>query len=346
MISSIVHQIKYEIAGFGNAVQNREGLDKLAKLCLAIIEASQYMVGSILIPFKVPLKMFTEFSGSLNIINRGKDICHEMVHEKEKRKHRGALKITKLVTLTIGNGIETVRFFFVVVVNYGKIAARTYTLTLFRVSFAVPGIVLIKDLLIGFSAVLGIVINCKELSNPKNYQRELAMQYKIVKCESRLKWLKAKRNSKEEKAALAALKKFKTDYQNLIISDKELIRNEKNLKNAQIPKNEVRVPDDKKITQQIKICKWKIKTWKELKTIPGNEKKKAKISIINDIFKLVLISLSLSTLFISPLPLVPAFVLFGLLAGITGYRKFCFDKWFDDTPVSLTQKPHYKTKGD
>jgi hypothetical protein len=329
VISSAANCVKDEIAGLGRAAQSREGIDKLFKLCIGFTDASQYIIGNTLLPFKAPLKMFVEFGSSLNSICRLNDFVNNL------DKHKGALKMAKLVTLTIGHGLETVKFLHTVhIIDLGQFAAKTCTLTLFRVSVIIPGIGIIKDVAIGASSILGIVISCKKLSDPTLNRRQQAIQFKIDACKNELALARVEVNSPEENALLRNMNECDDKYSALVKDHPGLIKMEKKLKKAQIAQNTTGNTDTQ---YEINVCEWKIKTWKELKKMSINEKKKAQISIINDVFKLVLISLSLSSLFIAPVFLVPGFVVFGLLAGITGYRKFCIET----SSVSLTPKPQF-----
>lgn len=321
--------IQQEIAGLGRAAQSTEGLDKLVKFATGLIDCSKYVIGDALIPLSAPLKNFSVLTGGLNSINRVNDFI--------SKPPQNLLKWGKLITLSIGNGLETLKFLHMIdLVNLGKFAEKTCSIGIFRI----PGISIIKDIFIGISAVLGIVVGVQTLNDPKLFLRKEAIKLKIEKFEIKAEYL----------AQLAADPELDaSEYFNLSMANRikyarfntnnkvDVIAREKSLKKEQAAKGSMPVD----LKGKIETCKWNLESWRTLKKIPVNERKETKIGIINDLFKLVLVSLSIATLWIAPLTLLPLFAIFGLLAGYTGYRKFCIHSDTPRDPTDLPFKPRF-----
>lgn len=334
IISSAANCVKLEVAALGRASQSIEGLDKLAKLVVGILDSSQYVIGDVLIPFKAPFKLFTDFTSGLNIIGRVDDLADN--EKRNKIKKDGVLGWSKYTSLAVGHVCHTVKLLNTVkIINLGQFAGKTCTLNIFGAARVLPGISTIGDVAIGVTSVLGIVMSYKKLTNPNLPRRQELIQYKIDKFENKLKFLQAQKNGRR-----ADIDKYYELMDRSVLKYKTFEKKYGKIIQPEIEKKQAEKCKGSKARdakEQIKTCKWSLETWKKLKGIPDNEKRKAKLSIINDLFKIALISLSLATIFVSALLLAPAFAIFGLLAGYTGYRKFAMDS----APLGLSPKPKF-----
>lgn len=346
LISSIINPVKnqvtslgkvakdavlYEIASLGSAAQNTEGLDKLAKFALGIIDTSKYAFGEVLIPFITPIKGFTELTGGLNLIDR-------ISQPLGKDRPKNFLAWFKYVTLTIGHTADAIKFLHVIkLIDLGVFASKTCTVAVFGVSRVVPGLGTIKDISIGLSSIASIVINYKKWNDPNLRRRQEVVNFKIKKFKMYKKVLNATDGDTTELKNIANASAVL--YRNYRIAFGNVLAPEKAMKKSCAKNQPNGERDDLSNDQKIELCNWNLDAWKKLKKLSFNDEKKAKMGIINDIFKLALVSMSLVAIFASPLWFVSGITIFGLLAGYTAYRKFCLDQ----ESLDISPKPNFNS---
>lgn len=317
-------KIKSEVSYVGKAATNLEGFDKLSKLFLSIINAIQFTgFGQCLTLMARQLKDFSEVISGLQLPSRANDWL------SSSRPAFFTLKGQKLFWLTIGHVCETIKLMI-------------QELCLSR----------IKDACMGISSVCSIVSNTQTLHN-HNTSRVWKRRKELCNKEIE-KWRLKSHAYKSLKAENANLNEIFNKYHKRIVNRKQEVQNNRPfLKFEKEKKMEKRgreyfqkqrlktVELDQKFLQELEAfqqlnetekenkiqeCDWNKKCWRELKKLPDREKEKLRITIINDIFKLTMISLTFISTVLYVATLTPAaFTLFGLISAYVAYRKFCIE---------------------
>lgn len=329
IIPSTYNTVKQEIATLGKVAQSTEGFDKFAKFVVGVIDCSRYIIGDVLLPFHAPLKNFTVLTGGLNSINRVNDLLDE------KKRPKTAIQWTKYITLSIGHGLETIKFLASIdLIKLGSFASQTCSIGIFRI----PGISLMKDLSIGVSAICGIVINTKNLKNPSRPLREEGIKYKIKHFKFKSKMLQIAQEQGSQKKIALLKAKSEVNRIKFVAYDEQfgdVLRSDRDRKHFFAYSG---TPAEKNnFEQEFDTSKWSLDFWKTSLKSHSTEGKKARWGISNDFFKLGLIALSVGTLFFAFSTLLPGFAVFGLAAGYTGYRKFCIDS----NKIEFPFKPNF-----
>lgn len=317
------------VSAFGRTVSSTEGLDKLSKFGDSIIGAMKYSFGNVfpsLNILSVQLKTYSDFVGALNIFSRAKEwIC-------DKHPVRWTAPWYKRVFLTLGNAFETVKYGHTVGLwSLGRWAATSFSTPYLRF---IPGVGMCKDAFISISSFFAIYDN-----RGKYQQLRTARETKQIDNHLK-KWTVAKyllnADNRNNPDAVQSLKEYYIESKKAIAAAK----GPEGLSDKDIESKWVRLFEN--TSSQVlnsavlqgkaeTYCNYKLKKWSIESKNNANNTFKAKISIINDLFKLTMISLVYTAAFITAGALVQfAFVAFGLGTGYSGYRKFLHESKYKE----------------
>ncbi len=336
----------------GRSFRKLEGIDRLFKFIVPIGDLFVYILGAFA-PFTAvrgQFKGFNDYVNFANIFTRGKEWSNK---DDRKKMFDDWKEMAKKVTLTVANVLTSINFLHLCkVIDLGQIAAKTVTWPIWNIVSTLSPIMLVADGLIVVSSLFSLSQQPAALEKgTAHLEKAKKDKLKAEKWQIKLDYYHARKKIEDEPKQMQSFAdKLKAEYK---LKKFHLLNPANGWGEVEDRFNQKWAEFQNKVQRgvepsQVKRWEDRAEMWSSAYEVHRNTRKKAWLTIANDVVKIAIISfaaIALSILGITTAPVMVPFILLGITAGTLGIWKFLFDDIYKDNEESMKElfvKSHKK----